>query len=75
MGLIIQGPEVQDRLLQKVDSFEDMLAQYDSKYQAILGVLEITSSKYDDIISVLLHGNLYAGSDGSDKYWEAEHKR
>ena len=47
--------------------FQDMLAQYPPRYQALLGKDLLVNAQADNIHALLLKGELYAGSDGSEK--------
>ena len=47
--------------------FQDMLAQYPPRYQAILGKDLLANAQADNIYDLILKGDLYAGSDGSEK--------
>ena len=47
--------------------FQDMLSQYPPRYQAILGKDLLENAQADNIHALLLKGDLYAGSDGSEK--------
>ena len=54
-------------LLVNAPNFEDILAQYPPRYQAILGKHILGNAQADKIHSLLIKGDLYAGSDGSEK--------
>ena len=47
--------------------FQDMLAQYPPRYQALLGKDLLENAQADNSHALLLEGGLYAGSDGSEK--------
>ena len=47
--------------------YQDMLAQYPPRYQALLGKDHLENAQADKIHALLLKGDLYAGSDGSEK--------
>ena len=47
--------------------FEDMLAQYPARFQAILRERKMSNAMAAQIQGLMLQGHLYAGSDGSEK--------
>ena len=59
--------ETVTRGLNNTSLFEDMLAQYPDRYQAILGERKISNAMAEQIQGLMIQGHLYAGSDGSEK--------
>lgn len=47
--------------------FQDILAQYSPCYQVLLGTNLLGNAQADNIHSLLLKGEMYAGCDGSEK--------
>jgi len=62
----VSTPE-QDSMVQNAPLFSDILLQYLSRLKGILGDNKLANTQVDQIHALLLRGELYAGSDGSEK--------